>query len=230
MKHKRVCPLDRYGHLTVMRRTGKKDSCGNIVWLCRCDCGNYVEKTTHYLHRDEMVQSCGCLKGEGKVKHGDKRRHGKASRLYSIWRGMLWRCNPKNKDERSYAARGISVCDEWLNYTAFKAWAVENGYADNLSIDRIDYNGDYVPENCRWVTPEGQANNKSNNHLITYNGKTMTLAEWAMVLGINYSTLRSRINRQHLSPEQAFCTNTSAKRDAKTGRFIGGYELNGEGR
>lgn len=230
MKHRNIRPSDKYGHLTVIEKTEKKDSCGNIVWLCCCDCGNYVEKTTRYLHRDTIVQSCGCLRGKGNTKHGDNKRHEKASRLYRIWCGMLWRCNPKNKSKQSYATKGISVCNEWLDYTAFKGWAVENGYDDNLSIDRIDYNGDYTPENCRWVTPEVQANNKSNNHLITYDGKTMTLAEWARALGINYSTLRSRINRQHLNFEQALCTNTTAKRNVKNGRFIGGYELNEEGR
>lgn len=140
---------------------------------------------------------------------------------------MLWRCNPKNHDERSYAKNGISVCDEWLDYVKFSAWAASNGYADNLTIDRIDNDGNYEPSNCRWVTVEGQANNKSNNHLLTYNGKTMTLAEWAREYGVNYSTLRSRINRQGLSLDKALSLGKGT-RDPRTGRFVGGYDNEGK--
>ena len=88
---------------------------------------------------------------------------------------------------------------------------MENGYSDGLTIDRIDNNGNYEPSNCRWATAVEQANNKSNNHLITYRGRTMTLAEWARELGINYSTLRSRFNRQKLSPEEAFAMSTETR-------------------
>ena len=215
-------PSDRFGRLTIVSNTGKHDSRGNIIWLCLCDCGNYVEKSTHYLVRKTGTHSCGCQRGESHIKHGDGRR-GRKTRLYRIWCGMLWRCNPKNHDKYSYAKNGISVCDEWLDYEVFSAWALKSGYTDDLTIDRIDYNGNYEPSNCRWITRVEQANNKSNNHLITYNGKTMTLAEWARELGINYSTLRSRINRQKLSPEKAF-SKDKAVRDPCTGRFVGGYD------
>lgn len=137
---------------------------------------------------------------------------------------MLWRCNKNNHGRYSYAKKGVSVCDDWFDYTAFKSWALENGYSEGLSIDRIDNSGNYEPDNCRWVTVAGQANNKSNNHLLTHDGKTMTLAEWAKESGINYSTLRSRVNRQGLSMDKALCKNTGT-RDSATGRFIGGYDM-----
>lgn len=225
MRKTKIEPNKRYGNLTVIKDTGEKNSSGFAMWLCQCDCGNFVERSSHYLLRkDSVTHSCGCQRGATHIKHGDKKKREKTGRLYSIWCGMRWRCNKKNREKRSYMKKGISVCDEWLDYTTFKSWALENGYADGLTIDRIDNNGNYEPSNCRWATIVEQANNKSNNHLITYNGRTMTLAEWSRELGINYSTLRSRINRQGLSPDKAFSTNTGA-RDARTGRFIGGYDV-----
>ena len=203
---------DRYGSLTVIRDTGKKDSHGKSIWLCQCDCGNLVEKSSRYLLRKELkTHSCGCQMGVAKIKHGDKRKLKKTARLYSIWSGMRWRCNKNNHTRRNHAEKGVSICDEWLDYRVFKSWAMENGYSDGLTIDRIDNNGNYEPSNCRWATAVEQANNKSNNHLITYRGRTMTLAEWARELGINYSTLRSRFNRQKLSPEEAFAMSTETR-------------------
>ena len=116
-------------------------------------------------------------------------------RLYHIWFDMKRRCyQKKNKRWKKYGGRGIKVCPEWLkNFQAFFDWAMANGYADNLTIDRIDLNGDYSPENCRWADNITQANNKSNNHYITYRGDTKTMMEWSRELNLNYSTLRRRI-------------------------------------
>ena len=224
MSRIRTKPLDRYGNLTVIRDTGKRNPHGGIVWLCRCDCGQYVERTSRYLHSDMQTHSCGCKRGESHVKHGDKRRHGKENRLYRIWQGMLWRCNASNHSEHSYAKRGICVCEEWSDYKAFKSWALENGYSDSLTIDRVDPAGNYEPNNCRWATVVEQANNKTNNHLLTHEGVTMTLAEWARKSGVNYSTLRSRVNRQGLSPDKALSRNKGT-RDKRTGMFVGGYDV-----
>ena len=158
------------------------------------------------------------------------RKHGFAMRdktlrprLYRIWCAMRWRCNPANKYHQYYHEKHIKVCDEWNEFLPFFSWAIENGYSDTLSIDRIDNNGDYEPANCRWVDAVAQANNKSNNHNISHNGETHTLSEWARITGINYSTLRSRVNRQHLPFEKAILKGMSA-RDPYTGRYIGGYE------
>ena len=141
------------------------------------------------------------------------------TRLSRIFNGLKVRCyNTKNKDYTLYGGRGIKLCDEWNNretvrdiegnntkgFLAFKKWALENGYTDNLTVDRIDVNGDYSPENCKWVTQKEQCNNKRNNHYITYNGKTQSLAEWARDLGIKRSTLSNRLNVYGWSVEKAF--------------------------
>ena len=110
---------------------------------------------------------------------------------------MRQRCNnPNRHDYKRYGGRGIAVCKEWNDYSTFRNWAIANGYNDNLSIDRIDVNGNYEPSNCRWVDNIVQANNVRNNHRIEYKGTTYTLAEFARKLNISYSTLQHRINRR----------------------------------
>ncbi len=137
-------------------------------------------------------------------------KHGMAgTRLYECWQDMKKRCyNPKNKRYPNYGARGISVYYDWLGeYGAenFINWALANGYRDDLTLDRIDVNGDYEPDNCRWVTRTVQQNNRQYNHLLTYNGKTQTVTQWARELNLNASTLFSRIERG-LSDEQVLTT------------------------
>ena len=107
------------------------------------------------------------------------------------------------KRYEDYGGRGIKVCDEWNDFINFYNWAINNGYAYNLSIDRINLDGDYEPQNCRWSTPKEQDNNRRNNVFITFNGKTQTIAQWSEETGIKYETLRSRI-RRGLSIEQIF--------------------------
>lgn len=139
------------------------------------------------------------------------------SRLNSIFNGMKHRCyNPKDKFYKDYGARGIIVCAEWNDrdrvstlhnatkgFLAFKKWALENGYNDKLTIDRIDVNKGYSPDNCRWVSALVQANNTRSNHYLTYKGKTQSLADWCRELNLNYGTVRSRINRNKWSVEKA---------------------------
>ena len=130
------------------------------------------------------------------------------SRLYRIRNAMQQRCeNPKAISYKHYGARGITLCEEWRqSFQAFYDWAMSHGYADNLTIERIDNDGNYCPENCRWATPKEQANNTTQNHFITYNGKTQTMAQWAEETGIKYTTLRARINMYHWSIERALTT------------------------
>lgn len=118
-------------------------------------------------------------------------------RVYLIWHDMKRRCyQPQNKRYARYGGRGIRVCDEWLNnFQAFFDWSMANGYSPELSIDRIEKDGNYEPSNCRWATIIEQANNRSNNHFITYNGETKTMKEWSDTVGISYYALRQRLNR-----------------------------------
>ena len=116
------------------------------------------------------------------------------TRIYSIWKGIKTRCyNEKHVHYNSYGGRGIVVCNEWKDsFEAFYEWSMANGYSENLTLDRIDVNGNYEPSNCRWSTRKEQLNNKRNNIMITHNGKTQTLSQWANETGINYYKLRRR--------------------------------------
>lgn len=136
-------------------------------------------------------------------------KHGMVgTRIYNIWKDMKKRCYCKTrKDYARYGGRGITVCDEWLhNFQAFYSWAMANGYKDDLTIDRIDVNGNYEPSNCRWITKYQQASNTRRNHLITYKGKTQTLTQWAREYDIPDTTLYGRLSKRHMTMEQALTT------------------------
>ena len=141
-------------------------------------------------------------------KHG--LRH---TRLFSIWTNMLTRCSNKHcRHYARYGGRGIAVCDEWKNdFQAFYDWSMTNGYADDLTLDRIDNNGNYEPSNCRWATAKQQANNTSRCKYITVDGETRTMKEWCDITGVNYSTARDRINRGHWDPAKAVTTQSQVK-------------------
>lgn len=183
----------KFDHLTVIKRAPDKYVSGKQVtcWYCICDCGNpnMVIVPGHSL-RTGHTTSCGCRIGG--PTHG---LHNTG--IYRVHQGMLNRCrNEKLKSYDRYGKRGIYVCDEWNSsgegFMRFYEWAMANGYQEGLSIDRIDNDGPYAPWNCRWTTMKVQANNKSNNVYITYNGETKTASEWAEQLGVNPATLLSR--------------------------------------
>jgi len=134
-----------------------------------------------------------------------KDKNGHKTRLYNIYRRMRQRCSDKNTDDyKIYGGRGILVCNEWRDYKNFYDWATNNGYAENLSIERADVNGNYEPNNCKWIPLKDQARNKRNNHKITFRGQTKVLAEWSDILGIESSLLRYRIKAWGV--ETAFVT------------------------
>ena len=123
-------------------------------------------------------------------------RHNKTNPLFNIWSNMKSRCtNPKSTYYLRYGGRGITVCEEWMNdFETFCEWAIENGYQEHLTLDRIDNDGNYEPSNCRWTTPKEQSRNRSSNHTITLDGETKTMIEWCETFNINYHTAQSRLN------------------------------------
>lgn len=179
----------RFGRLFVIEDKGS-DKKGSL-WLCQCDCGS--TKIVYGSHLvSASVVSCGCYHYERQTsakKHG--KRHSKA---YVTWVNMRQRCgNPKNTAWPSYGGRGIRVCEQWCSFEAF--YADMGDPPPGMSLDRIDVNGDYSKDNCRWATGKQQARNKSDNRMIEFDGKVQSLGAWAEETGIDYYTLHSRLKR-----------------------------------
>lgn len=183
----------RFGRLTVIERVESPRA--QAQWRCVCDCGKETVVRSQDL-RNGHTKSCGCYGLEVSVSHTPSFSTHKESRsrLYRVWIGMKGRCNNcKNKAYSYYGGRGIKVCQDWdESYALFRDWALANGYQENLTIDRIDVNGNYCPENCRWVSMKVQMNNTRANRRITLNGETKTMAEWSDSTGLSYETIRNR--------------------------------------
>lgn len=177
-----------FGRLTAIKRvedyympSGKKQ----IMYLCICECGNEVVLSKDYITGNSEIKSCGCWAKE-RIKErvydlSGNPTHGLSHHpIYNSWCNMKQRCyNPNNHRYRYYGARGITICDEWLNdFTAFYIWSINNGWEEGLSIDRIDNDKGYSPDNCRWADNKTQANNRSDNVYISINGETHTISEW----------------------------------------------------
>ena len=160
---------------------------------CRCDCGNEIIVDVYHLLNGH-TKSCGCTRKEN---FKQKTLHGKAyDRIYILFQQIKGRCyRPSQNQYNDYGGRGIKICDEWMGengFINFYNWAINNGYSDELTIDRINTNKDYSPDNCRWVTRKKQNRNKRNNLHITYNGETHLLCEWCEILGLSWGKIRYR--------------------------------------
>ena len=195
----------KFGRLTVIKRV-ENDKSGFSQWLCKCDCGNEKIVRATSLLKGEIV-SCRCYQREAIAKSTIKHRmiH---TPLYNIWLNMKNRCNnPNNKSYKHYGGRGIKVCDEWQNdYMSFYTWCMAHGYKKGLSLDRINNDGNYEPTNCRWVTQQVQLNNTRRCKMITMDGKTQSLSDWAREYNVPIERTRQRVVNRGWGLKEALTT------------------------
>lgn len=178
----------------IISRSGYRTAC----WECKCDCGNNIVVRGKSLMSGE-TKSCGCLQKElasaRLTKHG-----GFGSRLYAVWNSMRQRCNnPNHHAYKNYGGRGIRICSEWDDFEKFKYWAIQNGYDETAkrgecTLDRIDVNGNYCPENCRWANMKEQSSNRRDSIILNLDGQKKSLMDWADVFGVNYCTAWKRFS------------------------------------
>ena len=193
---------NRYGRLVAINPIRKNNG---IYWVCKCDCGNTTEVLPQHLNRG-LIRSCGCLRKD--VSSKKNKKHGMSkTRIYKEWKGIKERClNKNNHAYKNYGGRGITICDEWLGENGFEYfcdWAMQNGYQDNLTIERKDVNGNYCPENCCWIPLGEQALNTRNNVYLEYNGESKPISRWAKEYGINYQVFHNRVRNLGWSMERA---------------------------
>lgn len=207
----------KFGKLTVIKRSadhmqpsGKKI----VAWTCECECGSIKDVMAQNL-LSGCTTSCGCYSRavRGESLRARRIKHGKSgTRLYKIWTHMISRCeNPRDISYKNYGDAGIKVCEEWKDFENFERWAKQNGYSKDLSIDRINPRGDYESNNCRWATRYIQDRNKTNNINLTYDGKTMCMADWSKELGIPFTTMLARF-RKNKSTEEILSKSKLARR------------------
>ena len=183
----------RFGRLVVLEFVEIRKH--NTFWKCQCDCGNITVKQGTSLSQG-FTRSCGCLQRETRSKNGKSNKIHKCSdkKLMGVWRSMMYRCqNKKSNRYHRYGGRGIKVCDEWQDIDTFTDWALANGYQHGLTIDRIDLDGMYCPENCRFVDIMEQANNRSTSAFVEYKGERKTVTQWSRITGLQASTIYYRL-------------------------------------
>lgn len=215
----------QFGKWIVLKQTDDYIQPSNgkhhAMWLCKCSCkygtitavqGKHLKngKSTKcvYCSREEKIMLLEYKNKQNKkniiISEEELKIKKQKKRLHSIWGNMKDRCFNKNSDRYyRYGGRGVSICDEWMIFDNFYNWALNNGYQDNLTIDRVNNDGNYTPDNCRWADNITQANNKSNNNVLTYNGESHTLREWSRLIGIDSRTIFKRINRDGWTLEDA---------------------------
>ena len=203
---------EKFGRLTVIKRV-ENNKYNQVRWLCKCDCGNEKIVLANNLRNGE-TKSCGCLKKEQDYINIAHIKHNKSNtRLYNIWEHMKHRCNnPNSKRHEFYYDKGIKVCDEWQNdFMNFYNWAINNGYQDNLTIDRINNDGNYEPNNCRWATVTEQNNNQSTNIKIKYNNNIYTMKQFCKKYNLKRETLDYRL-KNNWDIEKIINTPTQSKK------------------
>lgn len=194
----------KYNRLIIKSVIGEvKGRCS--TWLnCQCECGKMKVVRFDYLVNGR-TKSCGCYRKDNARKQSKEleTHHLSNTRLFTIHRQMKRRCYDKRvKDYKNYGGRGIKVCDEWLNsLESFANWSYDNGYNDTLTIDRIDNNGNYEPNNCRWVDQYTQQNNRTNNIQVEYQGRIQNISQWSKELNISYSKMYNRIVKKNMTIE-----------------------------
>jgi hypothetical protein len=208
----------KFGELTVIQRA-ENDKKGRTQWLCQCDCGKQKIIRGSSLTFGN-TKSCGCLSIEKLKKMSSTHKMAK-TRLYKIWANIKTRClNPKYPRFCDYGGRGITICNEWIeSFENFSKWALNNGYADSLAIDRINNNGNYEPSNCRWVSNKINSLNKRNNLIFEYQNKKQCLKMWAEELNIDYVLLYNRIVRRKWTFEKAISTPIMTNRRNRNAKY-----------
>lgn len=183
-------PGQRFGKWTVIGLAGM-DNNSHKLWNCKCDCGSFREVRDSSL-KNGASKSCGCSTGIPRSKH-----RASDTRLYKIWHNMMDRCNNVNNlHYKDYGGRGIKVCSTWSNsFPAFQKWALSNGYQEDLTIDRINVNGNYSSRNCRWATLKEQGSNRRNTIFFEIDGICKTPSQWAEDTGIPRQTIYARWQR-----------------------------------
>lgn len=187
-----IKPGDKFSRLTIVREVEKRKKAR--FFLCKCDCG--TEKVIRMVQLTSgQTKSCGCFKREHLIsmiyKNGLSR-----TKLYKVWTSMKQRCmNPKCDVYMYYGERGVLIYKDWLEFENFYNWAVGNGYEEGLTIERIDVNSNYEPNNCTWIPQSEQSSNTRRNRLISYNGKKQNIAQWVKETGLSYNCIRSRLKR-----------------------------------
>lgn len=194
----------KFNRLLVVEMVSK--SVKGSVWKCKCDCG-VVKNLLGDRVKNGYIKSCGCLVRETVPKIKIALKHGMSKTpIYNVWCTMKARCsNPNHIGFHNYGGRSIKVCDRWLKFDNFNN-DMKNGYRKGLTLDRVDNKKGYSKNNCRWATHIEQQNNRSNNHLITYNGKTQTLSQWARSIGLKPGVLYLRVVRRGWDISRAITT------------------------
>ena len=206
----------RFGRLVCVKDVGRSKN-RQALWLCMCDCGeNTIVVSTNLT--SGHTKSCKCLQADIVKKrsttHGFSRdENGTPKRLYTAWLNMKSRCsNPANPAYKNYGGRGITICNKWSKYENFHKWAMSNGYKNNLTIERMNNNGNYEPDNCTWIPRTEQPKNTRATRFIDYFGKKKTIAEWGRILNMSRSLLYWRLKKYSI--EKALTTPIRRRQNA----------------